>query len=75
VTITCLDDGGDPPGSATGTACIWVTAYSEPITDSEESIAYGTTATVSFTVPTQGTVPPFPKVIDGSSLKHLEHGN
>ena len=75
VTITCLDDGGDPPGSATGTACVWVTVYSETITGSEESIAYGSTATVSFTVPTQATVPAFPKVIDGSSLKHLEQGN
>jgi hypothetical protein len=74
-TITCLDDGGDPLGSDVGTACIWVVIYGgETIGGDELWIDYGGTATVGFDVPVQETAPPFPKVIDGSSLQHLEQG-
>ena len=39
---------------------------------SELAIAYGGSADVGFVVPEQQTVPPFPKVIDGSSLRGVE---
>lgn len=72
-TITCLDDGSDPPGNDIGTACIWVVIFGgEPIGGDVLEIPYGGTATVGFIVPQQETAPPFPKVIDGSSLQHLE---
>jgi hypothetical protein len=68
-----LDDGGDPLGSDIGTACIWVVIFGgETIGGDELWIDYGGTATVGFDVPEQETAPPFPKVIDGSSLQHLE---
>ena len=73
VTITCLDDGGNPLGSDIGTACLTVTIYgNQTIGGSELSIAYGGSADVGFVVPEQQSVPPFPKVIDGSSLRGLE---
>jgi len=73
VTITCLDDGTDPPGGDVGTACIWVIIYGgEAIGGDEVWIDYGRSEEVDFVVPTQASAPPFPRVIDGSSLRHLE---
>lgn len=69
VTITCLDDGGVPPGSDIGTACVTIVIYgNQVIGGSGLSIAYGGSSTVGFDVPVGDTAPPFNKIIDGSLL-------
>lgn len=70
VTVTCLDDGGDPLGTNVGTVCVWVTVFGEEqIGGGEEYIDYGASLKVGFVVPEQAAVPIFPRVIDGSSLQ------
>lgn len=73
-TVTCLDDGGEPLGYDIGTACIWIVIYGgEMIGGDEMDIAYGGSQTVGFEVPIQDDAPPFPAIIDGSSLQKLEN--
>ncbi len=73
VTITCLDDGGNPLGSDVGTACVTVVVYGadSPVggAGSSPSIDYGASAEVSFEVPAGPGTPTAPPVVTGAMHK------
>ncbi len=74
VTVTCLDDGGNPLGSDIGTACINVIIYGQDagISGGSPQISYGSSATISFEVlegPQSGKLNPY----DGAA--HRARGN
>ncbi len=73
VRITCLDDGGNPPGSDVGTACLSVVVYgtNAGLGGGERSIPYGGSVDISFTVP-EGPAQGAPVHFDGSTLRGLE---
>lgn len=73
VTIKCLDDGGNPPGSNIGTACLSVVVYgtNAGLGGGERSIPYGGSVDISFTVP-EGSAQGAPVHFDGSTLRGLE---
>ncbi len=74
VTITCLDDGGNPLGSDIGTACVNVVIYGQDagISGGSPSISYGGSATISFTV-LEG--PQAGKLIQYDGSAHRARGN
>jgi len=74
VRVTCLDDGSDPLGSNIGTACVSVIVYGTDagIGGGEISIAYGGSATVTFTFPEGPAVTTTPQIFDGATLQSLE---
>ncbi len=74
VTVTCLDDGGDPLGSDIGTACVTIVVFGENqgLGGGELSIPYGGSGPVSFYVPEGAGAPKINRSYDGSSLRGLE---
>ncbi|HOP06549.1 MAG TPA: carboxypeptidase-like regulatory domain-containing protein [candidate division Zixibacteria bacterium] len=68
VSITCLDDGGNPLGSDIGTACINVIVYGTDVAigGGAPQIPYGGTATISFTVPEGPAAASMNRLYDGS---------
>ena len=74
ITVTCLDDGGDPLGSDIGTACVTVVVFgeSQAIGGGEMSIAYGGAATISFYVSEGPVSAKVNRVFNGASLRGLE---
>jgi protocatechuate 3,4-dioxygenase beta subunit len=74
ITVTCLDDGGDPLGSDIGTACVTVVVFGEnqAIAGAEMGIAYGGSQTIVFYVSEGPASAKIYRKFDGSSLRGLE---
>ena len=74
ITVTCLDDGGDPLGSDIGTACVTVVVFGEnqAIGGAEMGIAYGGSQTIPFYVSEGPVSAKIYRKFDGSSLRGLE---
>ncbi len=74
ITVTCLDDGGNPLGSDIGTACVTVVVFgeSQAIGGGEMAIAYGGSQTISFYVSEGPASAKIHQSFDGSSLRGLE---
>ena len=74
VTVTCLDDGGEPLGTDIGTACVIVVVFGEDqaIGGGEMGIPYGGSQMVSFYVSEGPTSAKIHQVFDGSTLRDAE---
>jgi hypothetical protein len=73
VTITCLDDGGEPLGADIGTVCVSIVIYGGPAIGGDEIlIAYGGSADVGFYVPEGPAAATVNRLFDGSSLRDAE---
>jgi hypothetical protein len=79
VTITCLDDGGVPPGTDIGTSCVNIVVYGTAVAigGGAPSIAYGGSATVSFEVPEGPAAAKLNRLYDGAihRARGLEPGH
>ncbi len=74
VRVTCLDDGGIPPGTDIGTACVSIVVYGTDagIGGGEMAIPYGGSSSVSFTVPEGPATTTVIQNFNGTTLMGLE---
>ncbi len=73
VTVTCLDDGGEPFGTDIGTVCVNIVIYNGPAIGGDElRIAYGASTDVGFYVPEGPAAAKIFRTFNGASLRGLE---
>lgn len=74
ITVTCLDDGGEPLGSDIGTACVTAVVFgeSQAIGGGEMAIPYGGSQTISFYVSEGPVSAKIHRTFNGASLRGLE---